>query len=115
MENLWRLLKEWYRDLQCHVRVGNVMSEVFKVLGGVFKGRKWSSRLFRVFYTELIRMMCEAMKGCNMYGLRVVCPMYTDDITIIAPYSMTEKPLENCGGIRIQMEAAFQSPCNAHT
>ena len=38
-------------------------------------------------------MLCETMKGWNMYDLSVVCPMYADGITIIATYSTTVKNL----------------------
>ena len=90
---LWRILKEWYRDLQCFVRVGCVYSQTFRVRIGVFQGGKWSSRLFQVFYSELINMLCKTLIGCNIYNLRAVCPTYADDIAIVAPFRVTMQRL----------------------
>ena len=90
---LWCILKEWYRDLQCHVRIGNILSKTFQVLVGVFQGGKWSSRLFQIFYSELIKWLCNSLLGCNMYNMRVVCPTYADDIAIVAPYCVTLQKL----------------------
>jgi hypothetical protein len=90
---LWQILKEWYRDLQCFVRVGCVYSQTFRVRIGVFQGGKWSSRLFQVFYSELINMLCKTLIGCNIYNLRAVCPTYADDIAIVAPFRVTMQRL----------------------
>jgi exonuclease III len=86
---LWRILRVWYKDLRCKVRVGDHLSQPFQVLVGVFQGGKWSSRLFQAFYMELIKMLCETLKGCNIYDLRAVCPTYADDVAVIAPYTLT--------------------------
>ena len=90
---LWRLLKSWYSDLQCHVRIGDIISDGFKVKIGVFQGGKWSGRLFQVFYSELLKMLSRTLKGCNIYELRAVSPTHADDIAIIAPFTTTLQDL----------------------
>jgi exonuclease III len=86
---LWRILRKWYKNLKCQVRVGDHISQAFQVLVGVFQGGKWSSRLFQAYYSELINMLCSTLIGCNIYDLRAVCPTYADDIAILAPFKIT--------------------------
>ena len=92
---LWRLLRNWYDDMQCKVRIKNATSDSFKVLIGVFQGGKWSSRLFQIFYSQLLDMLADSLLGCNLYDLRTVSPTYADDIAIVAPYKVTLQHLLN--------------------
>ena len=90
---LWRLLKLWYERLECKVRIGDTISEKFVVRMGVFQGGKWSSRLFQVFYSELIRLLCSSSVGYNVFNIRALSPTYADDIAILAPFKQTLQKL----------------------
>ena len=90
---LWRLMKNWYKDIRCKVKIDEQLSSEFRLGQGVFQGGKWSMRLFLIFYRDLLTQLMNSRKGCNIYLTRAVCPTYADDLAIAAPFESTLQDL----------------------
>jgi hypothetical protein len=81
---LWRLLRSWYQDFRCAVKVNGDLSEWFQVHQGVFQGSKWSMRMFQAFHRDFLQLLCKSGSGCTVYSIPAACPAYADDVTILA-------------------------------
>lgn len=80
----WRLLRSWYSEGTCHVRVDGLATESFPVRQGVRQGAVLSPWLYAAFINPLLRKLRES--GLGSYEGDVWCGTlaYADDICLIA-------------------------------
>ena len=61
---LWRLLKNWYEEVSCYVKIDGKSSEKFKVERGVRQGSILSPSLFLLVMDPLLRQLESSGLDC---------------------------------------------------
>jgi hypothetical protein len=79
---LWRILRSFYQDFQCTVRIGSNLSEWFTALQGVHQGAFWSMHLYQCMNNVMIRALKDSGKGCQIDLINCTDPAYADDIAV---------------------------------
>ena len=76
----WRLVKEWYTDLQSQVRVGSNLSEPFPVERGIRQGSVLSPTIFNLVIDPLLSNLRYRNMGLLINGLFLGAFAHADDI-----------------------------------
>lgn len=81
---LWRILFNAYKDFHCRVVIGGEVSESFSPKQGIHQGDVWSMPLYCVYNNDLIIELKSSMFCTHMRDINCTCPVFVDDLTIIA-------------------------------
>ena len=81
---IWRLMREFYCDFKCFVRIGNVLSDGFDARQGIHQGAPCSMFLYEVFTSKMLEQLQKSSFSLNVYGFNVCSPAYADDLTLIS-------------------------------
>ena len=81
---LWRLLRNFYSDFRCCIKVGGVMSDWFEAGQGVHQGAPWSMYLYASMINGLLIKLKESGLGAKIGTIQTGNPTYADDIGIIS-------------------------------
>ncbi len=65
---LWKLIKDYYSDAECYVKIGGRLSQWFKISQGVHQGAPLSKVLFQVFMNPVIKEI-KCMKMVQEYQI----------------------------------------------
>ena len=82
----WRIIRQFYAEINAAVRLGGKVSRRFRILQGVRQGCPLSPTLFDCFIDELVRRLNEAGVGIDL-AMRVgkLCSLlYADDVVLMA-------------------------------
>ena len=81
---LWRLIKKWYTNSSCHVRIGSQLSEPFSVHRGVKQGSVLSPTLFLTVMDRLLKEMKAERHGLSISQTYIGAAIHADDLRTIA-------------------------------
>ncbi len=84
---IWRLLVQSYTNFQCHVKIGNELSESFVAEQGLHQGAHWSMHMFARHYDDMLKQL--RGNGVHVQHMYTGNPTYADDVSIATLY----KPL----------------------
>ena len=87
---LWKILRAYYKDVECCVRVGGSVSDWFNVQQGVHQGGVLSAKLYQVFIDSLFDVLYANGVKCMVYGIDCQVMAYADDVTLVSlsPYGL---------------------------
>ena len=83
----------FYEKFTCYVQVGNNTSDGFEPLQGILQGAPCSMFMFQVFINELLNLLTSSIYCITVNGVKVSCPAYADDITVLSLSSEGLQPL----------------------
>ena len=76
----WRLIKDWYSNVQSSVRVGGFTSTPFQINRGVRQGSVLSPVLFLLVMDQLFLQLMSKSCGLSICGLYIGALSHADDI-----------------------------------
>jgi hypothetical protein len=80
----WRILRCFYENFSCQVRLGSELSEPFTPLQGIHQGAPCSMLMFEVYDNELLIELQTCVPAIKVCKTTVNGAAYADDITLIA-------------------------------
>ncbi len=83
---LWKLLRQYYKDFQCCIRIGGELSQWFTVYQGVHQGGVWSMPLYQLFINSLLVLLRSSGAGRSVCDVYCGCSTHADDQTLIGLY-----------------------------
>ena len=83
--DLWWILKAYYDNFKCTVRINNELSRWFHIKQGVHQGGVLSPKLYQVFIDSLFEMLDSEGVQYLMYG-KLICHdvAYADDVALVS-------------------------------
>ena len=81
---LWRLIKKWYTNSSCCVRIGSQLSEPFSVHRVVKQGSILSPTLFLTVMDRLLKEMRAECHGLSISQTYIGAAIHADDLRTIA-------------------------------
>ena len=75
----------WYANLSCQVRWGEIFSNWFPIIACVRQGGILSPIFYYIYVDELVQLLTEAGIGCHVRNLFLSILLYADDICLVAP------------------------------
>jgi hypothetical protein len=81
------VIADSFHDFKLCVSLGSQYSDWFNVKQGVHQGGPLSSVLFQLYFDELLNSLQESNKGVSLYGTKISCIAYADDLALIASSS----------------------------
>ena len=93
----WRTLYNYYNSSNIVVKLGNEVTNPFKITDGVKQGGILSPYLFNFYVNEMILACTDLNIGCKIGNLNVTIVSYCDDIVLLSPTkSSLQKLLDKC-------------------
>ena len=83
---LWRILRSFYQDFKCAVRIGGHISEWFTASQGVHQGAYWSMEMYMHMHNDMLKVIKRCGKGCQVRQIKSGNPTFADDISLSALY-----------------------------
>jgi hypothetical protein len=83
---LWKMIRNFYTDFKCTVRIGNTTSRWFNVTQGVHQGGVLSMKLYCMFANGLIDDLRHSGAGCYIDRTFCGAMMSADDLAILAMF-----------------------------
>ena len=80
----WRIIKSWYTDPQCVVKLNGKFSESYTMERGVLQGSVLSPTLFLLVMDPLLKKLEENRLGPRVSGLYAGCFAHADDIRTLS-------------------------------
>ena len=80
----WRIIKSWYTDPQCVVKLNGKFSESYTMERGVLQGSVLSPTLFLLVMNPLLKKLEENQLGPRVSGLYAGCFAHADDIRTLS-------------------------------
>ena len=80
----WRILRKLFHNFKCSVQIGGKLSESFAAQQGIHQGAPMSMFLYQIACNELLKELNSCIFGANVHGIKIACPSFADDITLIA-------------------------------
>ena len=81
---VWNILNSLYQNVQCNVKLGDIVTDFFNVEEGVKQGCVLSPILFCLYINELSKMLDEYDVGIHIMGVNIKCLFWADDVVLIA-------------------------------
>ncbi len=81
---LWRLLRNYYKDLVSHAKINGVSSQIIPVTRSVRQGGVISTFFYLVFIDELLTQLESSHSGATVCSVSSGNPTLADDITCLA-------------------------------
>lgn len=82
---IWRILRNSYRNFHCAVRVGSGLSSWFEPSQGVHQGDVFSMRLYSLYVNSLLAELGRQAHGIRVGTVDCGQPSFADDIALAAP------------------------------
>ena len=92
---LWQILRSYYTDFICCVRIDCDFSDWFQVNQGVHQGGVLSMVLYQFFIDPLLQEITSTGLGCRIYGTDVSAPTQADDISLVTLFPKNSQTLLN--------------------
>ena len=80
------LIKDSYSGFKCAVSIAGKRAPWFVAKRGVHQGAPFSMRLYQVFVNDLLVQLRKHRFGVYIHDIKMTCPAYADDITIMSLY-----------------------------
>lgn len=90
---LWKILRCYYHNFRCAVRIGSDISDWFIVRQGVHQGGVFSMHLYQLFINSLLTEIRESGIGCYIHGINCASPTSADDVALVAPHGDSSQKL----------------------
>ena len=84
-----------YSEFACAVKVDHEMSDWFILEQGVQQGAPISMWLYEIFINDLLTELRESGLGASYDDIKITCPSYADDVSIIATSAVKLQQLLN--------------------
>ena len=81
---VWNILNSLYQNVQCNVKMGDIVTDFFDIEGGVKQGCVLSPILFCLYINELSKMLNEHDVGIHIMGVNIKCLFWADDVVLLA-------------------------------
>jgi hypothetical protein len=89
---VWNVLDELYKNVECNVKFGDVVTDFFSIDEGLKQGCVLSPILFCMYINELTKMFRDNNVGSCIFDVRISCLFWADDVVLIAD---NENDLQN--------------------
>ncbi len=80
----WRVLRALFTDFRCCVQLCNQLSNTFVALQGIHQGAPLSMFLYEIGGNQLLYDLNNEIYGANILKVKLACPSFADDITLLA-------------------------------
>ena len=81
---MWRLIKNWYHDGECSVKLNGELSTKFPIMRGVRQGSILSPTLFLTIIDPLLRKLESSKLGLSINNLFMGAYLHADDIRTLS-------------------------------
>ncbi len=91
--NLYRVIKNMYKESACQVKSGNALTSTFQTSLGVMQGEVLSPTLFNLYVNDIPQALEQHdPKPVHIGDKEISCLMYADDVVLL---SVTQEGLQN--------------------
>ena len=80
----WRLLNNWYSNINVRIRLNNLSNKLIKICKGTRQGGLTSPFIFNVFYKDMIDNLCNHDGGISIGNTRFNIFCYTGDVLLMS-------------------------------
>ena len=80
---VWDILDSLYQNVQCNVKMGDIVTDFFDVEEGIKQGCVLSPIFFCLYINELSKILDEHEVGIHIMGVNIKCLFWADDVVLL--------------------------------